>query len=249
MVAADRLLRMCARLLSGALQLTTPVMLRSIFDVMAFSSLCVAGVPGLPGGSRGLTLGGPPRIQSRAPAHEGIHRWTRIKLSHTRGTAIHVVFIPSAAGRRCMSSSPAPGSCLRWPQRKADRGGTLDARPRAHDDRDPAEVRVRSRRLHQGQERDPLAGSYGERKRNFVGQHFWAAGTSSPPWARRSDDPDTSATRRRKIPDWSSSTCGDDATVRRLIGVASAPPQPRAAPIQAPGFAGGYYFPKDTVEA
>ena len=37
-----------------------------------------------------------------------------------------------------------------------DRGGTFDARPRAHDDRDPAEIRgVAGGGIHQGQERDP----------------------------------------------------------------------------------------------
>jgi putative transposase len=44
-------------------------------------------------------------------------------------------------------------------------------------DRDSAEAcGVASDRVHQGQERDPHCPRYGERKRNFVGQSFWARG-------------------------------------------------------------------------
>jgi REP element-mobilizing transposase RayT len=57
-------------------------------------------------------------------------------------------------------------------RRRAPDGG-----PRAHDDLDSAEVLGGAGgRVHQGEERPHLARVYGERKRNFVGQNFWARG-------------------------------------------------------------------------
>lgn len=62
------------------------------------------------------------------------------------------------------------------------------------DDRDSAQVcGVAGDRLHQGQERDSSWRGYGERKRNFVGQHFWARGfvsTVAPVMRGRVSDPD-----------------------------------------------------------
>ena len=56
-----------------------------------------------------------------------------------------------------------------------------------------------------------LARVYGERKRNFVGQHFWARGPSSRRWVgTRRWCGSTSETKRRGISDWTSSTCGAD---------------------------------------
>jgi REP element-mobilizing transposase RayT len=56
----------------------------------------------------------------------------------------------------------------------------MSAGSRAHVDFDPTEIRsVAGDRIYQGEEWDPLihlARVYGEKKRNFVGQHFWARG-------------------------------------------------------------------------
>jgi len=58
-----------------------------------------------------------------------------------------------------------------------DRRGAPDAGSCAHDDSDPAEIcGVTGRGIHQGEKCDSLARVYGEKKRNFVGQHFWARG-------------------------------------------------------------------------
>ena len=49
-----------------------------------------------------------------------------------------------------------------------------------------------------------MARVYGERKRNFVGQHFWARGFSSARSdATRKPSAPTSAIKRRKIRGWS----------------------------------------------
>ena len=49
-----------------------------------------------------------------------------------------------------------------------------------------------------------MARVYGERKRNFVGQHFWARGFSSTrSGATRKPSAPTSAIKRRKIRGWS----------------------------------------------
>ena len=79
-------------------------------------------------------------------------------------------------------SRAAPASGRGVPQARAaegieGRGRAPDARSRAHAAIDPAEIRsVAGGGFHQGQERDPHGQGYGERKRNFVGQHFWARG-------------------------------------------------------------------------
>jgi putative transposase len=60
---------------------------------------------------------------------------------------------------------------------KPDRGGAFDAGSCAHDDRDPSEIcGLSGRGLHQGKSAIHLARVYAERRRNFVGQHFWARG-------------------------------------------------------------------------
>src|SRR5437867_333979 len=59
------------------------------------------------------------------------------------------------------------------------RGRAPDVGPRSHDAGDTAQVRgVASGGVHQikGKSAIHLARVYGERKRNFVGQHFWARG-------------------------------------------------------------------------
>ena len=58
-----------------------------------------------------------------------------------------------------------------------DRGRPFDAGPCAYDDIDTTQIcSVSGDRVYQRQERDPHGRVYGERKRNFVGQHFWARG-------------------------------------------------------------------------
>jgi len=57
-----------------------------------------------------------------------------------------------------------------------DRGRAPDVRPRAHDDFDTAEVRGIAGGGVKGKSAIHLARVYGERRRNFVGQHFWARG-------------------------------------------------------------------------
>jgi len=60
---------------------------------------------------------------------------------------------------------------------ESDRGGPYAAGSRAYVDLDPAEIGgVASGRLYQGKECHHIARVYGERKRNFVGQSFWARG-------------------------------------------------------------------------
>ena len=57
------------------------------------------------------------------------------------------------------------------------RGRASDGRPRPHAGIDPAETRVsRVVGYIKGKSAIHLARVYGERKRNFVGQHFWARG-------------------------------------------------------------------------
>ncbi len=48
-----------------------------------------------------------------------------------------------------------------------------------------------------------LARVYGERKRNFVGQHFWARGIGYPPWAgTKLRFASTSRSKKRKTSAW-----------------------------------------------
>ena len=55
-----------------------------------------------------------------------------------------------------------------------------------------------------------LARVYGERKRNFVGQHFWARGYFVSTVGRDESYGRTSVTRRRNTSAWISWACGDD---------------------------------------
>ena len=61
-----------------------------------------------------------------------------------------------------------------------------------------------------------LARVYGERKRNFVGQHFWARGffVSTVGRVRRSSA-STSRSRRRRTSGWTNSAFGDDPPPER----------------------------------
>src|SRR5439155_23208533 len=62
-------------------------------------------------------------------------------------------------------------------ERKQDRGGSSSSRPRAHVDLDPAKVRsVAGGRVYQGEECNSPGSRIRRKKRNFVGQHFWARG-------------------------------------------------------------------------
>src|SRR5215831_16733780 len=62
-------------------------------------------------------------------------------------------------------------------EREPDRGGSSSRGSRAYVDFDSAEIcGVAGGWLHQGEECNPFGPVYGERKRNFVGQHFWARG-------------------------------------------------------------------------
>ena len=93
-----------------------------------------------------------------------------------------------------------------------------------------------------------LARVYGERKRNFAGQHFWARGFFvNTRWGgmRRQSAP-TSATKRRRIRDWINSISGADPATFRWLDL-QGPRQrpllpPRAAPtIKPPAFPGDTY--------
>ena len=56
-----------------------------------------------------------------------------------------------------------------------------------------------------------LARVYGERKRNFVGQHFWARGYFVSTVGRTSESSEsTSRSRNRKTRAWTSSDCGGE---------------------------------------
>jgi REP element-mobilizing transposase RayT len=62
-----------------------------------------------------------------------------------------------------------------------------------------------------------LARVYGERKRNFVGQHFWARGYFVNTVGRDEEaSAPTSGTRRKRIRGSTNSNSGDDAAFRRL---------------------------------
>jgi hypothetical protein len=76
---------------------------------------------------------------------------------------------PATLGR----GVPPPGSAESEP----DRRGTSDERSRAHDDFHTAKFSVSQVVGYiKGKSAIHLARVYGERKRNFVGQHFWARG-------------------------------------------------------------------------
>ena len=101
-------------------------------------------------------------------------------LSHTAWACkYHVVFIPKCRRkalyqelRRYLGEYSGSSRC----RRIESRGRAFDARPCPHAAVDSAEIcGVAGRGVHQGQESAiHLARVYGERKRNFVGQHFWA---------------------------------------------------------------------------
>jgi len=102
-------------------------------------------------------------------------------LSHTKWECkYHVVFIPKRRRKTIYVERSALGggvSQAGLAKGKPDRGRASSGRSRAHDDFDPAEIRgVAGDWIHQGKECDHLARVYGEKKRNFVGQHFWARG-------------------------------------------------------------------------
>src|SRR5262249_13346517 len=88
-----------------------------------------------------------------------------------------------------------------------------------------------------------LARVYGERKRNFVGQHFWARGYFVST-VGRDEAVIREYIRKQEAEDARliNSTCGVDATFRWPTGVALAPPTAAlSGPIpKAPSFAGGY---------
>jgi hypothetical protein len=60
-------------------------------------------------------------------------------------------------------------------ERELDRGRAFDVRPCPHDDLDPAEYAVSQVvGFIKGKSAIHLARTYGEHRRNFVGQSFWA---------------------------------------------------------------------------
>ena len=64
--------------------------------------------------------------------------------------------------------------------------------------------------VHQGQERHPSGEGVCRRKRNFVGQHFWARGYFVSTVGR--DEAvirEQSVSRKRRTSDWISLVCGD----------------------------------------
>ena len=103
-------------------------------------------------------------------------------LSHTKWECkYHVVFIPKCRRRtlyvelRRHLGGGVPKACSA--EGIADRRGPSDAGPRAYDDLDPTKICGVSGGGHiKGKSAIYLARTYGERKRGFVGQHFWARG-------------------------------------------------------------------------
>jgi putative transposase len=55
-----------------------------------------------------------------------------------------------------------------------------------------------------------LARVYGEKKRNFVGQHFWARGYFVSTVGRDQEVIREYRSKKRRTPDWSNSTSGAD---------------------------------------
>jgi putative transposase len=91
----------------------------------------------------------------------------------------HVVFIPKRRRKTLhVQLRPHLGEVFRrLAQQKESRIEDSSPRSRTHDDFDPAEIRrFVGDWVHQGKSAIHLARVYGERKRNFVGQHFWARG-------------------------------------------------------------------------
>ena len=103
-------------------------------------------------------------------------------LSHTKWECkYHVVFIPKCRRKTLYGELRQHlGEVFRKlavQKESRTRRRAPAARSRAHDDHDPAEVRgVAGGWVYQGEERDSLGTCVWERKRNFVGQHFWARG-------------------------------------------------------------------------
>ena len=131
-----------------------------------------------------LGIGAQERRGDERQAHEGdVPRWTTLTSLKSREVGLQVprglhpeVPAQDAVWRNCggtWGGVPRAGESRR---RAGLRRGT-DGGSRAHDDLDPAEVRgVAGGGIHQGKSAIHLARVYGERKRNFVGQHFWARG-------------------------------------------------------------------------
>ena len=94
-----------------------------------------------------------------------------------------------------------------------------------------------------------LARVYGERKRNFVGQHFWARGYFVSTVGRDEEViSDASRTRRRKTSAWINCAFGtDNPPVSAVHPIGAALASPAAALsgscLKAPGFAGGCCLP------
>ncbi|GAB1411390.1 IS200/IS605-like element ISAzo20 family transposase [Candidatus Desulfobacillus denitrificans] len=102
-------------------------------------------------------------------------------LSHTKWECkYHVVFIPKCRRKTLYEKlRPHLGEVFRrLAEQKESRieEGHL-CQDHVHDDRDPAQVRgIQVIGYIKGKSAIHLARVYGERKRNFVGQHFWARG-------------------------------------------------------------------------
>ncbi len=103
-------------------------------------------------------------------------------LSHTTWDCkYHVVFIPKCAGERCMGSCGSIwGRCSgSWPQQKESRveeGHLMLDHVHMMLSIPPKYAVSQVVGFIKGKSAIHLARVYGERKRNFVGQHFWARG-------------------------------------------------------------------------
>ena len=103
-------------------------------------------------------------------------------LSHTKWECkYHVIFIPKYRRKvlygQLRSHLGEVFRRLAGQRESRIEGRASNVRSRAHDDCDPAQVRgLAGHRVHQGKSAIHLARVYGERKRNFVGQNFWARG-------------------------------------------------------------------------
>jgi putative transposase len=103
-------------------------------------------------------------------------------LSHTKWECkYHGVFIPKRR-RKTIYAQLRPHLGGRVPQvgraeGEQNRGMPSFTGPRAHDDLDPPKYAVSQVvGFIKGKSAIHLARIYGERKRNFVGRHFWARG-------------------------------------------------------------------------
>ena len=132
-------------------------------------------------------------------------------LSHTEWQCkYHVVFIPKCR-RKTLDGQVRPhlGEVFRkLAEQKESKieEGAPPCRPRAHVDFDLSKYAVSQVvGFIKGKSAIHLARVYGEKKRNFVGQHFWARGYFVSSVGRDQDlIRDYIKGRKKKTPDWNS---------------------------------------------